>query len=105
MTLNFNYENKNLINGDALYIFDFSEYAKSPETFEAIKKTNMCDTVKSDPSVATIFANCKESWSNDGILTITFTISLESLSAEYNKLDINSLKTSFTNEGMSCTIK
>ena len=70
-----------------------------------LKKTNMCDTVKSDPSVATIFANCKESWSNDGILTITFTISLESLSAEYNKLDINSLKTSFTNEGMSCTIK
>ena len=105
MTLNFNYSNKKLISGDSLYVFDFSEYATDPTSLAALKQQKWCETVKSDPSVATIFTDCKESWSDNGILTLTFNISLEALTTEYNKVDIDSLKTSFTNEGMACTIK
>ena len=66
----------------------------------------MCDTVvAADPEVSEIFTDCKESWSDDGFLTLTTKVSLNALSEEYDKVDIDSLKAAFTQQGMDCTIK
>ena len=104
MSFNFYYKNGTLTSGDSTYLFDFSGYGQ--QELAAVKQLKMCDTVTNqDPSVSKIFTDCKESWSNDGMLTLKFNVSLSGLNTEYDKIDIDSLNKAFTDEGMTCTIK
>ena len=104
MSFNFYYKNGTLTSGDSTYLFDFTSY--SQQELATVKQMKMCDVVTSaDQSVSKIFTDCKESWSNDGKLTLKFNVSLSGLNTEYDKIDIDSLNKAFTDEGMTCTIK